>query len=87
MIGLTQIAIAAATMFLGATVFSLTGFGIAMVGTPMIGIMMLATLPGLWLGAVLLKRMNEQIFRYAVIAVIITTSAVVLAREAARFVA
>ena len=64
------------------------GYGVAGLFTPeRTGLILVVTVPvllGFVLGTILVKRMNERLFRHAVVAVIITTSVMVLGREVLR---
>jgi uncharacterized membrane protein YfcA len=64
------------------------GYGVAGMFTPeRVNLVLVATVPvllGFGLATILVRRMNEALFRRAVIAVIIATSLVTLGREAAR---
>jgi len=72
--------------FLVVQVVAVIGYGMAGLYTQervaLILIVVVPVLAGFGLATLLVRRMNERIFRHAVIAVIMATSAMVLAREA-----
>ncbi len=71
------------------TTSAVVGFAVAGLYTPerltLLAIVVIPSLAGLALGALLIRRMNERVFRYAVIAIILASSIVVLVREVASF--
>lgn len=66
-------------------VFGISGYAVAGFYTAerlnLIALMMIPMLLGLGLGAVVLRVMSERVFRYAVVTIIISSSALVLIRE------
>lgn len=66
-------------------VFGVSGYAIAGLYSAdrltLIAFMVVPMLAGLALGAVLLNRMSERVFRYAVVAIILTSSTLLLVRE------
>ena len=63
------------------------GFAVSGLYTParltLLGIVAIPSLAGLALGALLIRRMNERVFHFAVIAIIIASSIAILVREVA----
>ena len=68
-------------------VFSISGYAVAGLYTAerlnLIALMVIPMVLGLGLGVVVLRVMSERVFRYAVVTIIISSSALVLAREVA----
>ena len=65
--------------------FAVIGFAVAGLYTPqrltLIGIVIIPSIIGLAIGAMLVGRINERMFQYIIIGVIIVSSIVVLAQE------
>ena len=72
--------------FLAVEIVAVIGYGVAGLYTQervaLILIVVVPVLAGFGLATLLVRRMNERVFRHAVVAVIMTTSVMVLAREA-----
>ena len=66
-------------------VFGIAGYAVAGLYTAerltLIALMVIPMLAGLALGAMLLKLMSERVFRYVVVAIIVSSSLLVLVRE------
>ena len=77
-----------ALYFLAVEFTGVVGYGVAgLFTTERIGLILVVAVPvllGFSLATVLVRRMNERVFQHAVVAVILTTSLMVLGREALR---
>ena len=71
--------------FLAVEIIAVIGYGVAGLYTQeRVALILIVTLPvlaGFGLATLLVRRMNERVFRHAVVAVIMTTSVMVLVRE------
>lgn len=81
---------AMAFFLLALMTFTVILFGLYGLYTPLrltlIGIVAIPAVVGIAVGAVLMKHMNEHIFNYAIIGIIIVSSVIVLAKEVSKYI-